>query len=840
MIMKKSLSLVLVLMMLLSSFAFATPADVVGTGYEVAVDRLSNFGILKGYPDGSFKPTATISRAEFAAVVVRSLGIEPSANVSSMTKYKDVPSNHWASGYISIATGLGVIKGYTTGNFGPSDPVTYEQAIAMVVRSLGYEPSIAAKGGYPAGYLVVASENNLLKGITGKVGEPASRGFVAMLVNNALETPLMIQTTYGSNVQYVVTGLNGVPKQTLLTDKIGLIQMTKKVNTVNMVDQTLTFVGDSNTYKASSWISFDRNMVDLEVSVLSKDNTVYSLTVISQVIYDYIDGTKHNASEVTLVNANKAYAVDPTAISTLNGGAEETPALVGAGYDNSFGKFILNSNNKIVRAQMVTSLNKQGIITSITDTTIKYANLESSTGAIVSLSNLDTAVFGFVSVNEEIAMIKDLIPGMYLETFVDGRGVYYIAASSTKIVGILESVRTDLTKVTIAGVEYNLGSDARFSNTAMDAIADIGVASDLNTLNGTKVFAYRNARNEVAFITGSESSATTAAQVFYGVLKEASTFNEQIKVHKIVSGEIELTTYSTKLTRDDANLSGSHYVTAYDGALTSADVYQFVLNSNGVVIEIKAVAGITNNVTTTTIGSIDASNDSFLGNNGIRYFIEADTAIFSLDGGTVKAYTWAVVEMSNITDGMITVNLPTGDSTPSIVVITDDANNQIGSSTGNFILAYAPTSPSLSGGKYLATVKTMAGNLSITVDSSDLNGWNDDKAVLVLQKRTNGQYIVVDVEHGNDFFTAGALTALDDHYTDLTVVSATDNNLTLVNGQFLTLNGTVYKVADNALIYRSYNDGGTINVSEIGDLTASDTATFVHDSGIIQMLIYKR
>ena len=98
--MKKGLSLVLVLAMVLGCFSFVSAAsysDVAGTSYEEAVARLSLLEILTGYKDGTFKPEDQITRAEFAAVAVRAKGLEATAQASKglPTGFSDVPGTHW-------------------------------------------------------------------------------------------------------------------------------------------------------------------------------------------------------------------------------------------------------------------------------------------------------------------------------------------------------------------------------------------------------------------------------------------------------------------------------------------------------------------------------------------------------------------------------------------------------------------------------------------------------------------------------------------------------------------------------------------------------------------------
>ena len=68
--------------------------------------------------------------------------------------------------------------------FGPSNPVTYEQAVTMIVRAIGEGDKASSYGGYPDGFLQVAQERNLLKGIQAARGQGLSRSSVAVLLYN--------------------------------------------------------------------------------------------------------------------------------------------------------------------------------------------------------------------------------------------------------------------------------------------------------------------------------------------------------------------------------------------------------------------------------------------------------------------------------------------------------------------------------------------------------------------------------------------------------------------------------------------------------------------------------
>ncbi len=213
---KKVLALVVAFSMMLSVVAFASFNDVPeDADYAGAVELLSALDIIVGDDLGNFNPNNTITRAEMAAIVCRIKGLEASANAAKgNTIFTDVPAEHWASGYVNVANQNGIIAGYGDGLFGPEDQVTYEAAVKMVVSALGFEPMAAQKGGWPTGYLVVANTYKISEGVAG-----STRADVAVLVSNAMSTPVMDQSVYGADAEFeVLDGKKGRDYRTLLTD----------------------------------------------------------------------------------------------------------------------------------------------------------------------------------------------------------------------------------------------------------------------------------------------------------------------------------------------------------------------------------------------------------------------------------------------------------------------------------------------------------------------------------------------------------------------------------------------------------------------------------------------
>ncbi|GGD82058.1 S-layer homology domain-containing protein [Paenibacillus nasutitermitis] len=99
--------------------------------YEVLRD-LSARQIVEGTPSGRFEPKGDVTRAEFAAMLVRAFDLEAGTNAG----FADVPEDSWYADPVAAAFRAGIITGITTEEFGPNQVITREQMAVMLVRSL--------------------------------------------------------------------------------------------------------------------------------------------------------------------------------------------------------------------------------------------------------------------------------------------------------------------------------------------------------------------------------------------------------------------------------------------------------------------------------------------------------------------------------------------------------------------------------------------------------------------------------------------------------------------------------------------------------------------------------
>jgi hypothetical protein len=105
-----------------------------GHWYTEAVHSLASIGIVEGYQDGSFRPDAFITRAEFVTMTARFAGL--AAEQGGNARFPDVAEAHWAYRYINTAAGSGWIEGYSSGLFEPDRYIVRAEAVKIVNRAL--------------------------------------------------------------------------------------------------------------------------------------------------------------------------------------------------------------------------------------------------------------------------------------------------------------------------------------------------------------------------------------------------------------------------------------------------------------------------------------------------------------------------------------------------------------------------------------------------------------------------------------------------------------------------------------------------------------------------------
>ncbi len=170
----------------------STLNDITGHWAMNNINKMVALGSISGYPDGSFKPDKTVSRAEFATVLVKAF------QLSSQTgkAFADT-AGHWAKDIIATAAYYGIVSGYDADTFGPDNPVTREQMAAMIMKAAGLTPVTEeltffdsdSISGWARSSMAAAVKNGIINGYPDNTVRPqgnATRAEAVTVIMNAL------------------------------------------------------------------------------------------------------------------------------------------------------------------------------------------------------------------------------------------------------------------------------------------------------------------------------------------------------------------------------------------------------------------------------------------------------------------------------------------------------------------------------------------------------------------------------------------------------------------------------------------------------------------------------
>lgn len=592
---KKSLVTLLVLVFVLSimstGFAAAKFSDVTNEDLSDALARLVALKIIDGYPDGTFKPNNNITRAEFAKVVVTSLGLGNAAQYAQgMTKFKDVTAAHWASGYIKVASDLGVVNGYPDGTFKPENNVTYAEAITMIVRALGYEPKAKALGGYPGGYLAIATEKEITDGINVVGSLAATRGDVAKMVNNALEVPMMVQKTWGQYPEYAED-----ENQTLLKTKLGVKVIEGTVVSFDAEKGTVKLSGVKENGEAKTGtiqytvvpgVTFD-GLKDVKVKAWKYNSNIIYVSVVSDVIYDFVV-SKGTDNKIKLAFADDEF--------------EAETAVYNAVYANDYGKFII-SDGKIVAFEKLLGNTTAYVVKEVNTTEGKeYIKVLGVSGNsdYEKTFKVDPSAYTFVK-NNEFASLNDIAEGDVVYVDTNNKAV---AAFNIKVEGKLTGagagyIRIDGTKYDTYNVASSTDNGESYSG---------GISDDLL---GEEIIAYKGVNNKVVFVKGDVEGSTST---IYGFVLSKSDILGDYKV-RILKDDGTIATYAAKSS-------------AYGKIINLTDnddldyFYKFTLDEDGTVTDAVyyAVALANGSMTDAGNGYMTVNNQVYYAANNIKVF----------------------------------------------------------------------------------------------------------------------------------------------------------------------------------------------------------------------------
>jgi hypothetical protein len=602
-------------------------SDITDKDTKDAVLRLAAFGIVNGMEDGKYHPDDTVTREQFAKILVTSLKMDAAAKAAmGRSSFKDVEASRWSAGYINVAAGQGLIKGYPDGTFQPAKQVSYAEAITMLVRALGYKDEFLP-GNWPGNYLAKAAEEEITKYVKfNDVSGGANRGDVAILVNNTLDANVVKVDTYeASGTKYYESD------KTLLEDKLNI---TKYENTRiianNRLDDSLDdnevsvyFIKDTEDGKYESTDDADFEFIEgfNAETIMGEEVTIY-LNDDDEIIYaereydddakfDYVEGDVEDnngkVAKVSLVKFDDDYEFDDDAVVYVTQGGETTkvtPEDEESGFFNGMVGKVVMKNDKIVFADfmdvteeidnwMIVKGNEDGILNGISmdDDSMELDLTEDG--------NYDGVII--LDLEGNTLSIDDIEEGNLLyvaKADIDGDDYAIVRVVTNNILeGTLEKVKYDRISIDDKEIKFTkVGDDIRASYsidngdtiTIYDFNNDPDVQADMEDADNQTIKAYTDAVGRISYFV-TEAEAVSGYK--YGIVTRIYTDSDKLKIYTVTeNGEGDEITYSVE---DSDNIEYGIPVNEYgietsDNAteeIVPGSVVKFKLNKDGEIAE---------------------------------------------------------------------------------------------------------------------------------------------------------------------------------------------------------------------------------------------------------------
>jgi len=230
---RKIICLILIAGLLPAICTFANETKTSYVNDEMQI--LKENGIIKGDPNGNLRPDDKLTRAEFAVILCRVMGVEELAKTDGMIGkeyFKDVPKTHWSAGYVNTAAEYRAINGFGDRTFRPGLTVTNEQVVKMLVAAWGYSDEAEKLGGYPDGYMEIARRYGVTDTVLFNYGVASKRWVACAFTYGALNMPVSGDVDIEIPVKIDHIGSNDPkPENTDYVDDV--VSILKKVTPVS-------------------------------------------------------------------------------------------------------------------------------------------------------------------------------------------------------------------------------------------------------------------------------------------------------------------------------------------------------------------------------------------------------------------------------------------------------------------------------------------------------------------------------------------------------------------------------------------------------------------------------
>lgn len=518
--MRKVLSFVLVLSLVLGSFsmAFAAPAsglsDIAGIANEEAIQVSYDLGIVTGNPDGTFLPTKAVNRAEFAAMITRALAIPDSALAGYTTStFKDTVGYGWAVPYLAFCNSKGIMLGDGAGNAMPGRTINTNEAVTMVLRAIGYvSNSSELVGTWPSNYVTKAQELKLYDDVAKVVN--VDKANAAQIIYNAL------------TVQKVAVNSDG-QTNVLWDDSAKTVPTTLLSAGLNCTSEKGVMGAD---FGDDAVINVQKHLGKYGTAYLNKDKEVVAfISDCTQLVGTFLD-TNGFDDGFNTTDADVDYTNKTTTSGIaffVNGDYQTTPLAAPDTDEYVIYADVSGKTIKQIYSVMVWSVTASDAVSA---SDIKNIDDDQSLlGVDFALDDddeIDLSAFALVGV----ASLDDIKAGNVVYVYEnDNNEISKIEVGTATVEGIVKSYKST-TNFTINGTTYKNASAIIRDLTGTDDVTSSNVSYNVKAKLDARGYVYEaeqtdNATNNIAVVMATGTSGLDNAVRLYTAEGSSKVFN---------------------------------------------------------------------------------------------------------------------------------------------------------------------------------------------------------------------------------------------------------------------------------------------------------------------------
>lgn len=496
----------------------------IGQSDSEMTSLLSELNIMTGDDTGDFYLDSYVTRAEMTKMAVAASSYKNTVAAGlQFSPFSDVRGSFWGAPYIQAAVSAGIVEGYIDGTFDPDGTVTYEEAITMMLKVLGYTNDDFGAS-YPYGQVGMAQNLEMTEGIDAAIGDPLTRRDVAKLVCNTLETRMKDSTSELISIHdcEIVEDVTIIASQdedsTLSADEISTSNGTYTINE----DFDRAYVGTTGDMVVKNGKTVIAFMSDDEN--LSERYVIYS--TLNNSILCYSEGDNTNLHQFDISGTTTCYWSSTSYTYSQLSESMEMGDIIRIHYKSNGEIDYINYSEGTV----------EGPIKVTSDSWMDSFETNDST-KIVREGNI---------VSADSIQVNDII--YYSEA------LNMILAYTTKVTGVYESASPSKdapSSVTISGVTYEIEGAEAFN--------DLSSNGSFNYGDTITVLLGRDGQ-KIAGVAGTGTSAATTSQVGYLISTGKQNFSNAdgttYSSNYIVIVTADGTEYTYPTTSDRSSLVG--------------------------------------------------------------------------------------------------------------------------------------------------------------------------------------------------------------------------------------------------------------------------------------------